>query len=149
MVNTPALAIHDLFKSYGPVEVLKDISLSIDEGDFLVLVGPSGCGKSTTLRLLAGLELPDEGKILIDGKDVTTSAASDRNLSMVFQSYALFPHLTVQDNIAFGLRRESRDSNFISERVSEMLKLTRLEKFARRKPHQISGGQRQRVALAR
>jgi sn-glycerol 3-phosphate transport system ATP-binding protein len=128
---------------------VEGISLDIPEGSFTALLGPSGCGKSTTLRLLAGLELPDEGTISIDGKDVTTSAASDRNLSMVFQSYALFPHLSVAENVVFGLkvRRVSKKERQV--KLHRALEITGLLGYERRKPGELSGGQRQRVALAR
>ena len=128
---------------------VEDITLSINQGEFVALLGPSGCGKSTSLRLLAGLELPDEGTISIDGRDVTSSAASDRNLSMVFQSYALFPHLSVAENVVFGLkvRRVARAER--NEKMAKALKITGLEGLESRKPGELSGGQRQRVALAR
>ena len=128
---------------------VEGISLDIPEGSFTALLGPSGCGKSTTLRLLAGLELPDEGKILIDGKDVTTSAASDRNLSMVFQSYALFPHLSVAENVMFGLKVRRVPKKERLEKLHRALEITGLLGLEDRKPGELSGGQRQRVALAR
>lgn len=128
---------------------VENISLEIEEGSFVALLGPSGCGKSTSLRLLAGLELPDEGQIFIEGRDVTTSAASDRNLSMVFQSYALFPHLSVAENVVFGLkvRRVPRAERAV--KLARALQITGLEGYENRKPAELSGGQRQRVALAR
>lgn len=128
---------------------VEDISLNIAEGSFTALLGPSGCGKSTTLRLLAGLEFPDEGKILIDGKDVTTSAASDRNLSMVFQSYALFPHLSVAENIIFGLKVRRVPKAERQKKLQRALEITGLLGYEARRPGELSGGQRQRVALAR
>jgi sn-glycerol 3-phosphate transport system ATP-binding protein len=128
---------------------VEGITLDIPEGSFTALLGPSGCGKSTTLRLLAGLELPDEGKILIDGKDVTTSAASDRNLSMVFQSYALFPHLSVAENVMFGLKVRRVPKKERLEKLHRALEITGLLGLEDRKPGELSGGQRQRVALAR
>ncbi len=128
---------------------VEGISLDIPEGSFTALLGPSGCGKSTTLRLLAGLELPDEGKISIDGKDVTTSAASDRNLSMVFQSYALFPHLSVAENVVFGLKVRRVPKAERQGKLHRALEITGLLGYEDRKPGALSGGQRQRVALAR
>jgi sn-glycerol 3-phosphate transport system ATP-binding protein len=128
---------------------VEGITLDIPEGSFTALLGPSGCGKSTTLRLLAGLELPDEGRILIDGKDVTTSAASDRNLSMVFQSYALFPHLSVAENVVFGLKVRRVGKAERQEKLHRALEITGLLGLENRKPGELSGGQRQRVALAR
>ncbi len=128
---------------------VEGISLDIPEGSFTALLGPSGCGKSTTLRLLAGLELPDEGRILIDGKDVTTSAASDRNLSMVFQSYALFPHLSVAENVVFGLKVRRVPKAERQQKLHRALEITGLLGLEDRKPGALSGGQRQRVALAR
>lgn len=126
-----------------------DITLEIEAGSFVALLGPSGCGKSTSLRLLAGLELPDEGQILIDGRDVTTSAASDRNLSMVFQSYALFPHLSVAENVVFGLKVRRVPRAERATKMARALAITGLEGLEARKPAELSGGQRQRVALAR
>lgn len=128
---------------------VEGISLDIPEGSFTALLGPSGCGKSTTLRLLAGLELPDEGMISIDGKDVTTSAASDRNLSMVFQSYALFPHLSVAENVVFGLKVRRVPKAERQDKLHRALEITGLLGYEDRKPGALSGGQRQRVALAR
>ena len=128
---------------------VEGITLDIDEGSFVALLGPSGCGKSTSLRLVAGLEVADEGKIFIQGRDVTNSASSDRNLSMVFQSYALFPHLSVAENVVFGLkvRRVSKAEREI--KMCRALEITGLLGFEKRKPAELSGGQRQRVALAR
>ena len=128
---------------------VEHVSLDIEEGSFVALLGPSGCGKSTTLRLLAGLETADEGSILIDGRDVTTSAASDRNLSMVFQSYALFPHLSVAENVVFGLKVRRVPRKERQEKLVRALTITGLIGYENRKPGELSGGQRQRVALAR
>lgn len=149
MTNSPFVVLNDIAKRWNGQLGVEGISLDIPEGSFTALLGPSGCGKSTTLRLLAGLELPDEGKILIDGKDVTTSAASDRNLSMVFQSYALFPHLSVAENVVFGLkvRRVAKDER--QKKLHRALEITGLLGYEDRKPGELSGGQRQRVALAR
>jgi sn-glycerol 3-phosphate transport system ATP-binding protein len=136
-------------KSWGGSVGARDLSLSVPRGAFVVLLGPSGCGKSTTLRLIAGLETPDAGRILIDGSDVTHAPPAARRLSMVFQSYALFPHLSVAENIVFGLevRRVPRYERM--ERLARALELTGLQGYERRKPGELSGGQRQRVALAR
>ncbi|MBE0414526.1 ABC transporter ATP-binding protein [Yoonia sp.] len=149
MTTPPFVVLKDIAKRWNGQLGVEGISLDIPEGSFTALLGPSGCGKSTTLRLLAGLELPDEGHILIDGKDVTTSAASDRNLSMVFQSYALFPHLSVAENVVFGLkvRRVAKKERQI--KLHRALEITGLLGLEDRKPGELSGGQRQRVALAR
>ncbi|GAW33800.1 sn-glycerol-3-phosphate import ATP-binding protein UgpC [Roseovarius sp. A-2] len=128
---------------------VEQVSLSIPRGAFVALLGPSGCGKSTTLRLLSGLELPDEGRIMIDGRDVTTAAPSERNLSMVFQSYALFPHLSVAENVVFGLKVRKVKAAERREKLHRALEITGLLGYEARKPGELSGGQRQRVALAR
>ena len=149
MTSTPFVQLDGVGKRWNGQLGVEGISLDISEGSFTALLGPSGCGKSTTLRLLAGLELPDEGKILIDGKDVTTSAASDRNLSMVFQSYALFPHLSVAENVVFGLKVRRVPKKERMEKLHRALEITGLLGLEVRKPGELSGGQRQRVALAR
>ena len=145
----PLIEFRNVTKRFGEFTAIDDLSLKIYEREFFALLGPSGCGKTTMMRMLAGFEAPTEGHILLGGQAIDTVPPNKRAVNMMFQSYALFPHLTVYDNIAFGLRRESRDDEKIEARVEEMLRLTRLSKFASRKPHQISGGQRQRVALAR
>ncbi len=127
----------------------KEIDLDIADGEFVVLVGPSGCGKSTTLRMVAGLETPTGGRILIGDEDVTSAAPQDRDIAMVFQSYALYPHKTVRDNLAFGLRMRSVAKDEIGSRVEQAARKLGLEQFLDRKPGQLSGGQRQRVALGR
>ncbi|GAB5434928.1 ABC transporter ATP-binding protein [Falsiruegeria mediterranea] len=149
MTTTPFVKLDGVAKRWNGQLGVEGIKLDIPEGSFTALLGPSGCGKSTTLRLLAGLELPDEGKILIDGKDVTTSAASDRNLSMVFQSYALFPHLSVAENVMFGLKVRRVPKKERLEKLHRALEITGLLGLEDRKPGELSGGQRQRVALAR
>jgi len=149
MTTPPFVVLKDVAKRWNGQLGVEGISLDIPEGSFTALLGPSGCGKSTTLRLLAGLELPDEGHILIDGKDVTTSAASDRNLSMVFQSYALFPHLSVAENVIFGLKVRRVPKKERQEKLHRALEITGLLGYEDRKPGELSGGQRQRVALAR
>jgi len=136
-------------KRFGGAAAVEQVSLDIFPGEFFALLGPSGCGKTTLLRLLAGLEMPDAGRILLDGQDIAPVPPYRRPINMMFQSYALFPHLTVEGNVAFGLKQERLARSEIAARVEEMLALVRLEGFAKRKPHQISGGQRQRVALAR
>ncbi|NNE89380.1 MAG: ABC transporter ATP-binding protein [Silicimonas sp.] len=145
----PLIEVRGVTKRFDDVPAVDDVSLDIYPGEFFALLGPSGCGKTTLMRMLAGFEQPSVGHIFIDGQDMASVPPNQRAVNMMFQSYALFPHLSVWDNIAFGLKRERMPKDRIAARVEEMLKLTRLEKFARRKPHQISGGQRQRVALAR
>lgn len=149
MTTAPFVVLRDIAKRWNGQLGVEGITLDIPEGSFTALLGPSGCGKSTTLRLLAGLELPDEGHILIDGADVTTSAASDRNLSMVFQSYALFPHLSVAENVIFGLKVRRVPKPERREKLNRALEITGLTGYEDRKPGELSGGQRQRVALAR
>jgi sn-glycerol 3-phosphate transport system ATP-binding protein len=149
MTTFPFVKLDGVAKRWNGQLGVEGITLDIPEGSFTALLGPSGCGKSTTLRLLAGLESPDEGKILIDGKDVTTSAASDRNLSMVFQSYALFPHLSVAENVIFGLKVRRVPKKERLEKLHRALEITGLLGLESRKPGELSGGQRQRVALAR
>src|SRR5712691_11930462 len=136
-------------KQFSAVAAVERVSLDIFAGEFFALLGPSGCGKTTLLRLLAGLDTPDEGRILLDGEDLAPVPPYRRPVNMMFQSYALFPHLTVEGNVAFGLKQDGLPKPEIAARVAEMLALVKLEGFAERKPHQLSGGQRQRVALAR
>ena len=145
----PHLQLVDLVKTYGDVRAVDGVSLDIYSGEFFALLGPSGCGKTTLLRMLAGFETPTEGRILLDGEDIAEVPPYRRPVNMMFQSYALFPHMSVEKNIAFGLEQEGAPKAEIKARVDEMLTLTQLTEFARRKPHQLSGGQRQRVALAR
>src|SRR5499426_793662 len=136
-------------KQFAAVAAVERVSLDIFPGEFFALLGPSGCGKTTLLRLLAGLDTPDEGRILLDGEDIAPVPPYRRPINMMFQSYALFPHLTVEGNVAFGLKQEGLPKNEIAARVAEMLALVKLDGLGKRKPHQLSGGQRQRVALAR
>ncbi|MBT8459593.1 MAG: ABC transporter ATP-binding protein [Boseongicola sp.] len=145
----PLIKINGVTKRFGDFTAIDNISLEIYPQEFFALLGPSGCGKTTLMRMLAGFETPTSGVISIDGQDMSTVPPNKRAVNMMFQSYALFPHLSVWENIAFGLRRDGLDKEKIAARVEEMLKLVQLGKFAKRKPHQISGGQRQRVALAR
>jgi len=136
-------------KRFGSFVAVDDVSLEIRAGEFLTLLGPSGCGKTTLLRMIAGFETPDAGTVLLDGEDVTQLPPYRRNVNQVFQSYALFPHLTVRENIGFGLRMQKMPAAEIDVRVAESVALVSLEGFEDRRPHQLSGGQRQRVALAR
>ena len=145
----PLVRFDSVSKRFGAVMALEGVSLDIFEGEFFALLGPSGCGKTTLLRSLAGFESPEQGRILLDGKDLAGVPPHRRPVNMMFQSYALFPHLTVERNIAFGLRQEGLGRDEISARVRDALALVRLEGFDARKPHQLSGGERQRVALAR
>src|SRR6056297_2246658 len=145
----PLIQFKGVTKRFGDFTAIDNQTFDIYEKEFFALLGPSGCGKTTMMRMLAGFETPTEGAIWLDGQDIAPIPPNKRAVNMMFQSYALFPHLTVWDNIAFGLKRDGMPPDAIGDRVAEMLKLTRLEKFAKRKPHQISGGQRQRVALAR
>ncbi len=141
--------INTINKYYGDVHVIKDISLDIKSQSFTVLVGPSGCGKSTMLRMIAGLEDINSGTISIDGEVVNDLPPKQRNIAMVFQSYALYPHMTVFDNMAFGLKLEKRSKDEINERVQEAARILQIEDYLQRKPKQLSGGQRQRVAIGR
>lgn len=145
----PLVEFRSVTKRFGAFTAISDFSLKIYEREFFALLGPSGCGKSTVMRMLAGFEAPSAGKILLEDSDIVPIEPHQRPVNMMFQSYALFPHLTVEDNIAFGLRRMRMPAPQIEERVAEMLALVQLEKLRKRRPHQISGGQRQRVALAR
>src|SRR5690554_4547358 len=145
----PYIEVRNVTKIFGDFTAVDNLSLNIYEREFFALLGASGCGKSTLLRMLAGFENPTSGQILLDGQDLSGIPPYRRPVNMMFQSYALFPHMTVEANIAFGLKQDGMPKAAIAERVAEMLKLARLEQFAKRKPHQLSGGQRQRVALAR
>ena len=136
-------------KSFDGKDVISDLNLTINDGEFLTLLGPSGCGKTTVLRLIAGLESVDSGHIHLEKQDITQVPAEDRHVNTVFQSYALFPHMTVFENVAFGLRMQKTPASEIPPRVTEALRMVQLEEFAQRKPHQLSGGQQQRVAIAR
>jgi putrescine transport system ATP-binding protein len=145
----PLLRIESLTKRFGGVAVVDRLSLEIYDGEFFALLGPSGCGKTTLLRLIAGFERPNSGRILLEGIDLAAVPPYRRPVNLMFQSYALFPHLTVEANVAFGLKQEGLARREITRRIVEMLALVKLEGFGGRKPHQLSGGQRQRVALAR
>jgi putative spermidine/putrescine transport system ATP-binding protein len=143
------LKLDQISKSFGQVQALSPLSLEVRPGEMMALLGPSGCGKTTTLRIIAGFSMPDTGSVFIGDRDVTELPPHKRGLGMVFQNYSLFPHMTVAENIAFGLKMHKRPTAEIASRVSEMLRLVRLDKFADRSIHQLSGGQQQRVALAR
>jgi len=145
----PLLRIDAVVKQFGKFRAVDALSLDIHAGEFFALLGPSGCGKTTLLRMLAGFETPDEGRILLNGADIARVPPHQRPVNMMFQSYALFPHLSVRENIAFGLKRARLPASDIDARVSEMVALVKLEGLEKRKPDQLSGGQRQRVALAR
>lgn len=145
----PLIQFRNVTKRFGDFTAIDDLNVDIFEREFFALLGPSGCGKTTMMRMLAGFENPTEGNILLAGQDIAPIPPNKRAVNMMFQSYALFPHLTIWENIAFGLKRDKLPKDQIAARVEEMLRLTRMEQFASRKPHQVSGGQRQRVALAR
>ena len=147
--GSPYLETQLLTKRFDGVVAVDEVNLSIRRGEIFALLGSSGCGKSTLLRMLAGFEAPTSGRILLDGQDIVGTPPYERPVNMMFQSYALFPHLSVWDNVAFGLRREGLRSAEVKQRVDEMLNLVQLSGFGRRRPHQLSGGQQQRVAQAR
>ncbi|MEY8356706.1 ABC transporter ATP-binding protein [Lachnospiraceae bacterium 54-53] len=141
--------IRKVNKFYGENHVVRDLNMEIIKGEFLTLLGPSGCGKTTTLRMIAGFEVQTDGEILVEGEEVRDTEAYDREVNTVFQNYALFPHMTIYDNIAFGLTIKKADKKEIRQRVTQMLELVQLQGFENRKPDQLSGGQKQRVAIAR
>ena len=147
--GAPFLQIRRIVKKFDDVFAVDEVSLDVRQGEIFALLGSSGCGKSTLLRMLAGFEAPTSGQIFLGGQDIVGLAPYERPINMMFQSYALFPHLTVWDNIAFGLRRDHMPKAEMQERVAQMLDLVQLKAYAKRKPHQLSGGQQQRVALAR
>ncbi len=149
MSQAHALELREIRKSFGPVHVIHGVDLAIQEGEFVVFVGPSGCGKSTLLRLIAGLDDPTSGDIVLDGRRVNNVPASERGLSMVFQSYALYPHMSVRANLSFGLENMRMPRAEIDERVKGAAKLLQIEALLDRRPGQLSGGQRQRVAIGR
>jgi putrescine transport system ATP-binding protein len=143
------LSINRLSKHFDEVAAVDDVSLDIAKGEIFALLGSSGCGKSTLLRMLAGFEKPSVGNIFLDGADIAKMPPYERPINMMFQSYALFPHLTVWENVAFGLKRDGMPKDQIADRVEKMLGIVKLKPYSKRKPHQLSGGQQQRVALAR
>ena len=148
-VNPPVVELHGINKFYGENHVVKDLNLSIAEGEFFTMLGSSGCGKTTTLRMIAGFEQPTSGSVELDGADVADKEPYERDVNTVFQSYALFPHMTVAENIGYGLKMKRVPRPEIAERVKQMLDLVQLSGFEDRKPAQLSGGQKQRVAIAR
>jgi putative spermidine/putrescine transport system ATP-binding protein len=143
------LQLSNLSKRYGNVRAVADLSLSIERGECLALLGPSGCGKTTILRLIAGLERPDNGRLILAERDITKLSPEARNIGLVFQNYALFPHLSVAENVAFGLAARNKPRNFINDRVAQALELVQLGALGARRIHELSGGQQQRVAIAR
>ena len=145
-----SLELRNIKKSFTSEEtVLNNIDLTIEKGDFITLLGSSGCGKTTTLRIIAGLEQPDEGSVWLDGREVTNLAPNERDVNTVFQNYALFPHMNVVENIGYGLKLKKVPRAEIKKRVNEMLELVQLEGYGKRQPSELSGGQKQRVAIAR
>ena len=147
--NASFLRIDHILKRFGETIAVNDVSLDIERGEIFALLGSSGCGKSTLLRMLSGFEKPSSGRVWLDGQDVTDLPPYERPMNMMFQSYALFPHLNVWENVAFGLKRDGVNKSEIAQRVGDILQLVQLQNFAKRSPHQLSGGQQQRVALAR
>ncbi|MCZ6360913.1 spermidine/putrescine ABC transporter ATP-binding protein PotA [Vibrio parahaemolyticus] len=145
----PVIRLSGISKSFDGKEIIGNLNLDVNHGEFLTILGPSGCGKTTVLRMIAGFETADNGQIVLDDQDVTQVPAEHRHVNTVFQSYALFPHMTVFDNVAFGLRMQKTPAAEIEPRVMEALRMVRLEKMAQRQPHQLSGGQQQRIAIAR
>lgn len=147
--QTALVTLSGISKAFDGKEIIADFNLTIHHGEFITLLGPSGCGKTTILRLIAGLEETDSGEIILDGETITATPAEHRHVNTVFQSYALFPHMTVFENVAFGLRMQKTPAAEITARVNDALAMVQLDSFADRRPHQLSGGQQQRVAIAR
>lgn len=143
------LQLKGIEKSFEGTQILKGIDLDVNRAEFITLLGSSGCGKTTSLRIIAGLETPDRGSVLLEGQDITNLEPNKRNVNTVFQNYALFPHMNVADNVGYGLRIKKRPKSEIETKVQEMLKLVQLEEYGKRMPDQLSGGQRQRIAIAR
>ncbi|MDP2354948.1 MAG: ABC transporter ATP-binding protein [Beijerinckiaceae bacterium] len=148
-MTAPLITVEHLGKRFGAIQAVDDVSFRIDAGEFFALLGPSGCGKTTIMRMIAGFETPDTGRILINGEDVVAQPPHKRPVNMMFQSYALFPHMNVARNVAFSMRRQGLAAGAVEERVREMLRLVQLDGLGERRPHQLSGGQKARVALAR
>ncbi len=148
-MNDMILRLENVCKSFGETRVLKGINLEIPKGEFITLLGSSGCGKTTTLRIIAGLETADSGKVYLEGQDITELVPNKRDVNTVFQNYALFPHMTVAENIGYGLKIRKKSKAEIEKKVKEMLALVQLEGYEKRTPDQLSGGQRQRIAIAR
>lgn len=149
MAKSTLIDLIDLSKSYGKSMVLDEFNLSIKENEFVTLLGPSGCGKTTTLRIIGGFETPDTGKVIFDGKDITNLAPNERQLNTVFQKYALFTHMTIAENIAFGLKIKKKSKQYIQDKIKYALKLVNLDGYENRNPDSLSGGQQQRIAIAR
>ncbi len=149
MEKPVVLELRNITKKFGDTEVLSGLNLTVHEGDFVTLLGPSGCGKTTTLRIIAGLEFPDSGEVVLEGRVMGDCEPEKRPVNTVFQNYALFPHMNVYNNVAYGLKLRKVDKNEIQQRVSDMLELVQLQGFEKRMPSEMSGGQRQRVAIAR
>ena len=143
------LQLRQIRKSFDNTEVLKGIDLEVAQGEFITLLGASGCGKTTTLRIIAGLELPDAGQVILEGQDITNREPNKRDVNTVFQNYALFPHMNVSDNIGYGLKIRKVPKAEIAERVEQALRLVQLEEYGKRMPDQLSGGQKQRIAIVR
>lgn len=143
------LQLRQIRKSFDNTEVLKGIDLEAGQGEFITLLGASGCGKTTTLRIIAGLELPDAGQVILEGQDITNREPNKRDVNTVFQNYALFPHMNVSDNVGYGLKIRKVPKAEIAERVEQALRLVQLEEYGKRMPDQLSGGQKQRIAIAR
>ena len=141
--------LNHISKSFGETMVLDDLCLEVKENEFITLLGPSGCGKTTTLRIIGGFEKPDRGRVIFDGKDITDVPANKRNLNTVFQKYALFQHMTIEENIAFGLKLKKKSDSYIRDKIKYALKLVNLDGYEKRKPSSLSGGQQQRIAIAR
>lgn len=148
-MSTPLVELKDISKSFGNHLVLDELSLSVRENEFITLLGPSGCGKTTTLRILGGFETPDKGNVIFEGKDITNTPPNKRNLNTVFQKYALFPNMNIEENIAFGLKISGKSKSYIQDKIKYALKLVNLEDYGKRKVDQLSGGQQQRIAIAR
>lgn len=148
MENT-ILTLEHISKSFDDKLILNDLSIEIGKNEFVTLLGPSGCGKTTTLRIIGGFEYPDQGRVIFNGKDITRVAPDKRNINTVFQKYSLFSHMSIEENIAFGLKLKKKDKKYIEEKVKYALKLVDLEGFEKRKPTSLSGGQQQRIAIAR
>lgn len=149
MTENKLIDLINISKSYDDNLILDDLNLSVNENEFLTLLGPSGCGKTTTLRIIGGFENPDTGKVIFDGKDITKKNPNERQLNTVFQKYALFPHMTVSENIAFGLKIKKKSNNYINDKIKYALKLVNLDGYENRSPESLSGGQQQRIAIAR
>ena len=148
-MGTPLIELKNITKKFGHQTILDDLSLTVEENEFITILGPSGCGKTTTLRIIGGFEKPDEGRVFFEGEDITELPPNKRNLNTVFQKYALFPHMNIRENIAFGLKISGKPKSYIEDKVDYALKLVNLEGFEKRSVDSLSGGQQQRIAIAR